>query len=205
MAASSSKDLVNLQLDQPIWDRMFTVNPLIVVGTKQADGAYNFAPKHMATPLSWENYFGFVCTPSHSTYQNVKRERCFTVSFPTPNQVLLASLAASPRCDDLSKPALESLASFPATVIDGKLLDEGYLYFECELDRIVDDFGTNSLIAGRIVAAQVAADSLRGVDRDDQEILLNAPLLAYLPPGRYASIDRSNSFPFPAGMRKVSS
>lgn len=199
---TTSDELVRLQLDQPIWDRVFTVSPLIVVGSKESDGKYNFAPKHMATPLSWQNYFGFVCMPSHSTYQNVKREKCFTVSFPNPNQVVLASLAASPRCADRTKPALDSLPSFPAVVIDGRLLEDAYLYIECELDRIVDGFGDNSLIAGRIVAAHVAAASLRGEDLDDQELLISAPVLAYLPPGRYATIDRTNSFPFPAGIRK---
>ena len=199
---TTSDELVRLQLDQPIWQRVFTVAPLIVVGSKEADGTYNMAPKHMATPLSWQNYFGFVCTPSHSTYRNVHREKSFTVSFPNPNQIVLASLAASPRCEDESKPALDSLPSFAAETVDGRLLEDAYLYLECELDRIIDGFGVNSLIAGRIVAAHVSASSLRGEDRDDQELLVNAPLLAYLPPGRYATIDRSNSFPFPAGMRK---
>lgn len=199
---TTTDQLVPLQVNQPIWDRIFTVSPLIVIGSKEADGTYNMAPKHMATPLSWQNYFGFICTESHSTYHNIKRENCFTVSFPNPSQVLLASLAAAPRCADRSKPAVDSLPSFSATSIDGMLLKDAYLYMECELDRIVDGFGENSLIAGRIVAAHVAANSLRGEDTDDQDLLAKAPLLAYLPPGRYATIDRSNSFPFPAGMRK---
>lgn len=199
---ATSQELVRLQLDQPVWERVFTVAPLVVIGSKQPDGTYNMAPKHMATPLSWQNYFGFVCTPSHSTYKNVRKEKCFTVSFPNPNQVVLASLAASPRCDDQSKRALDSLKTFPAETVDGRLLEDAYLYIECELDRIVDGFGKNSLIAGRIVGAQVAANALRGEDRDDQELLSDSPLLAYLSPGRYAAIERSNSFPFPAGMRK---
>ena len=35
------------------------------------------------------------------------------------------------------------------------------MYLECELDRIVDGFGVNSLIIGRVVAARVAEDSER--------------------------------------------
>ena len=201
----SAKELVQLELDQPIWDRVFTVAPLIVVGTREPDGKYDLAPKHMAMPLGWENYFGFVCTPSHRTYQNVQRQKVFTVSFPNPDQIVLASLAASPRCEDQTKPAVGALPTIPARQIDGELFRNAYLFLECELDRIVDGFGDNSLIAGRVVAAHVAADALRGNDTDDQELLVNSPLLAYLPPGRYAVIDRSNSFPFPAGMRKVSS
>ena len=100
MSNDESAKLVSLDIEQPIWNRFFTVAPLIVVGTREATGEFDMAPKHMATPLSWENYFGFICTPSHGTYQNVKREQAFTVSFPNPEQVVQISLAASPRCDD---------------------------------------------------------------------------------------------------------
>jgi flavin reductase (DIM6/NTAB) family NADH-FMN oxidoreductase RutF len=203
MPESARADCVELDVDQPIWDRVFTVAPLIVVGTREPDGTYDLAPKHMATPLSWDNFFGFVCTPSHGTYKNIVREKAFTVSFPNPDQILLTSLAASPRCDDDTKSALVAVPTVPATRVDGVLLENAYLFLECELDRIIDGFGSNSLIAGRIVAARVSAAALRGDDRDDQELLLNAPLLAYLPPARYVAIDRSNSFPFPSGMRKT--
>ena len=53
----------------------------------------------MALPLGWQDYFGFVCTPRHRTYHNARRERSFTVTYLRPTQVLLASLAASPRED----------------------------------------------------------------------------------------------------------
>jgi flavin reductase (DIM6/NTAB) family NADH-FMN oxidoreductase RutF len=202
MPKPSQAALVDLNIDRPIWDRMFTVAPLIVVGTRERNGDYDLAPKHMATPLSWENYFGFVCTPSHGTYRNVEREKAFTISFPNPDQILLASLAAAPRCDDSSKPSLQALPTIRATVIDGMFLKDAYLFLECELDRIVDGFADNSLIAGRIVAARISANALRANDRDDQELLLDSPLLAYLSPGRYATIDHSFSFPFPAGMKK---
>ena len=77
------------------------------------------------------------------------------------------------------------------------------MFFECELDRIVDDFGANSLIAGRIVAAMIAPTTERSVDVDDQDVIASSPLLAYLAPGRYATIDRSQAFPFPAGFQRT--
>lgn len=193
--------LVQLDTSHPIWDRFFTVAPLVVVGTREPDGQYDLAPKHMATPLSWQNYFGFVCTPMHGTYHNAKREGAFTVTFPRPGQIVETSLTATPRCDDRSKPLLRALPTRRSGVVDGVFLEEGYLFLECELDRIVDGFGENSLIAGRIVAAEVDETSLRMADRDDGDLLAGAPLLAYLAPGRYAKIDRSLSFPFPIGMR----
>ena len=109
MSEDPYSQLVSLDVDRPFWERVFSVAPLVVVGSTEQDGSVDLAPKHMVTPLGWENYFGFVCTPSHSTYVNIQREKVFTVSFPTADSVVLASLSASPRCDDQSKPALADL------------------------------------------------------------------------------------------------
>ena len=43
---------------------------------------------------------------------------------------------------------------------------------------------------------------LRATDRPDEQVVHEAPLLAYLNPGRFAAIADSLSFPFPSGMRK---
>lgn len=196
-------DLVSLETDRPIWDRFFLVAPLVVIGSREADGTYDLAPKHMVTPLSWQNHFGFVCTPEHSTYQNIRREQVFTVSFPAIDSVVLTSLAASPRCGDDTKPALAALPTFPAQKIDGRFLRDSTLFFECELDRIVDGFGVNSLIAGCIVQAHLVPSALRSEDVDDQDTLAAAPLMAYVSPGRYATIDASHSFPFPEGFQRT--
>ncbi|MCL7971066.1 MAG: flavin reductase, partial [marine benthic group bacterium] len=74
MTTKPLQTLVKLDLDKPIWDRFFWVSPLSVVGTLEEDGTPNLAPKHMATPMGWQNYFGFVCTPRHSTYRNIERD-----------------------------------------------------------------------------------------------------------------------------------
>lgn len=198
MKDSIHEGVVTLRQDSAVWDRAFTVNSLVLIGTREDDG-YDLAPKHMALPLGWENYFGFVCTPRHSTYRNARREGAFTVTYPQPTQVLLASFAASPREDGDRKPLLDALPTFPASEVDGVFLEAGYLFLECVLDRIVDDFGENSLIAGRIVAAHVHRDYLRTSERDDNDLVYESRLLAYLSPGRYTSIGESNSFPYPSG------
>ena len=197
MKAHAIENLITLRDDAPIWDRVFTVNPLVLIGTGEKGGGYNLAPKHMAFPMGWENYFGFVCTPHHLTYHNTRREGVFTVSYPRPTQVVLASLAASPREDDGAKPLLDALPTFPASEVDGVFIRDGYLFLECVLDRIVDDFGENSLITGRIVATHVRGDYLRVSERDDQDLIHESPLLAYLSPGRYAPLRENYSFPFP--------
>ena len=202
MPDTTTTTFVELDLTQPIWERLYSVAPLVVVGTREQEGGYDLAPKHMAMPLGWGNYFGFICTPRHRTYSNARREGYFTVSFPNPNQVVLASLSAAPRCDRGDKPALSALPTVSATAIDGVCLQDAYLCLECQLDRIVDGFGENSLIAGKVVAARVQADSLRSRDRDDADLLAQSPLLAFLPPDRYARIDRSFSFPFHTGFKR---
>ncbi len=202
MDTTDSPDLVKLDTSRPIWDQFFSVAPLVVVGTKE-DERYNLAPKHMAFPLGWDNYFAFVCTPRHETYHSVLKTGEFTVSYPRPTQVVLASLTAEPREDlDEPKPMLSVMPTFPASEVDGVFLEDGYLFLECRLDKVLDGFSLNSLIVGRIVAARVHPDAMRSVDRDDQDVIYHSPLLAYLNPGRYATVKESYAFPFPADFKR---
>jgi len=188
-----------------IWETVFSVAPLVLVGTREADGAYDLAPKHLAFPLSWEGHFGFVCTPRHGTYQNCRREGVFTVSYPRASQIVITSLTASPRCGldsgaETAKPIIAAVPTFPAQRIDGELVRDAYLFLECEVDRIIDGFGDNSLICGRIVVAHACRGAIRHEDVDDQDVIANVPLLVYVSPGRYARIETTNSFPFPKDM-----
>ncbi len=192
---------VQLNTDKPIWDRFFTIAPLVLVGTRDEDGALDLAPKHMVTPMGWQNYFGFVCAPTHSTCSNIARTGEFTVSYPKPSQVLYSSLAASPRADG-HKPVLGYFDTFPAEQVDGEFIEDAYLYFECRHHKTYDDFGPNCLITGEIIAAYGDSAWLRASELDDQDLLHSAPLLAYVSPGRFATIDRTNAFPFPADMKK---
>lgn len=200
---SLPESLVSLSLDESIWERFFNVFPLVLVGTREEDGSHDLAPKHLAMPLSWGRWFGFVCTPRHRTYQNAVRTGAFTVSYPRPEQVVVTSLAAAPRCDgEQDKPSLLALPVFPAQVVDGVLVEGCPLYLECWLDRTVDDLDGNSLLMGRMAAAHVHVDALRGEDREDNELIHDHPLFAYLHPGRFAVIDQSLGFPLPAGFRR---
>lgn len=195
------QELVSLDLERPIWDRFFTVAPLIIVGSREGS-SYNFAPKHMVTPLGWENRIGFVCTPLHHTHQNIVREGVFTITYPRPSDIITASLSASPRCDDNSQPGLDSLPTVPSDTIDGRYIADGLLYFGCRLERIIDGFGSNELIVGSIVEALANPDALRVSDIDDQERVHATPLLAYISPGYYAHVDRIAAFPFAEGTHR---
>ncbi|MBT8108349.1 MAG: flavin reductase family protein [Gammaproteobacteria bacterium] len=195
-------NVVAVDTTVPVWEQFFTVAPLVLIGTREADGSLDLAPKHMVTPMGWQNYFGFVCTPSHSTCTNIERTGEFTVSYPKPSQVLVASLAASPRDAQNHKPVLDFFKTFPAREVDGCFIEEGYLYFECRHYKTVSGFGENCLVTGEIIAAWGDDDFLRHSQADDQETIHDAPLFAYLPPGRFATIERSNAFPFPESMKR---
>jgi len=202
MGEAKTAALIELDTSSSIWESFFTVFPLVVIGTREADGSDDLAPKHLAMPMSWKNHFGFVCTPRHNTYQNIQRDRQFSVTYMRPSQTVLASLAATPRCEDGSKPITQALPTFPAATINAAFVEDGYLFLECELQQIVDELGENSLIIGRIISARVAEDALRSSDQDDEDLVYTAPLLAYLYPGRFAEIASSNKLPFPAGFKR---
>lgn len=196
------RDLVSLDVEQPIWDHFYMVAPLVVVGTKEGNG-YDLAPKHQAMPLGHGRYFGFMCTPRHSTWQNIKREGAFTVSFPRPDQVTLASLSASPRCGEAGnrKPVISGLPTVRAPNVDAPFLKNSYLFLECDLDRIVEGFEDFGLIVGVIAGAYVDPGSLKVSEGDDSKMIRDNPLLAYLAHGRFAEIDEAYVFPFPKDFR----
>ena len=203
MEALTQDNYTPLNTSFPIWDQVFTVAPLVVIGTKEGKG-YDLAPKHMVTPVSFGNYFGFVCTPKHSTYQNIKETGYFTVSYPLPDQVILASLSASPRCDNInkSKQIIEGLPTIKAKTIDALMVADCYLYLECQLFKIIDGFGQNSFITGEIIHAVAKTNYIRISELDEQEQIKNNPLLAYIAYGRFAKIEHTYNFPFPKDFKR---
>jgi len=192
---------VQIPTDSPVWDRFFTVAPLVIVGTREGGGGYDFAPKHMAMPLGWHNYYCFVCSPTHATQHNVEATGEFTVSVPRPDQILQVSMAAGPRIEDGSQPTLAALETFPASTVDGVLVRGAYLWLECALERMLEGFGDNTLIIGRVLAASADERILRVSEPNDEGPIPHPPLLAYLSPGRFASVEQSSPFPFHVGFQ----
>lgn len=200
-SAEAPHALVELPVGAGLWERVFTVAPLVLVGTKEGNG-WDFAPKHLAMPLGWEGFYCFACTPQHATYRNVKEHREFTISFPGADQIMESSLAAAGRSEGDEKPALAAVPTTAAKVVDGRVVEGCELYLECELERIVDGFGPASLIVGRVVAAYAARDALRGAEVDDADLVYGLGLLTYLSPGRFAAVRESLSFPYPVDFRR---
>lgn len=186
-----------------IWDQVFTVAPLVVIGTKERQG-YDLAPKHMASPLGFGNYFGFVCTSRHNTFSNVLATGQFTVSFPLPDQIISTSLSASPRTKSISKSEgiINALPVLKAPSMDAPIIADAYFYLECGLHKIIDGFDDYSIITGKIKAAYAHKDYMKVSEMDEQEQILKNPLLAYIAPGRFAKIAATNGFPFPKNFKR---
>jgi flavin reductase (DIM6/NTAB) family NADH-FMN oxidoreductase RutF len=202
MSGPNTSSLIPLPVDGPIWERIFSVSPLVIVGSKEPNGEYNLAPKHMAMPLGLSHYFCFVCSPRHTTYHNIRRHGVFTVSYPRVGEVVYTSLAAAPRSEDRSKPSLLALPTSPASKIDGVLVKGCYFFLECNLHSMIDDFDGYSLIIGNVVAAAAHEDALRKQEIDESDQIFQFPLLAYLHPGRIAEIRQSTAFPLPQGFSR---
>lgn len=190
-------ELIELDIDHSLWDHIHTVAPLTLVGTKEGD-SYDLAPKHLAMPIGWADYFMFVCTPKHHTYANLVAHPEFTVSYPRPSSVVLLGQAAAGRHGG-QKMILDILPTFSASLVDGLHFADSFLHLECRLDRTIDGFGDRSLIVGRVVRAACDPAAVRSPDVDSADLLHQSPLLAFIPPARFATISDTMSFPFPDG------
>lgn len=198
------RQLSALAIDEGLWEHVFTIAPLVLIGTVEPDGAHDLAPKHRVLPISCGTtaYFGFVCSPEHATQRNAVRTGAFTASWPHPGQIVKTSAAAAPRCADGEKRTMRGLPTLPATAVAGVLLRDASFAIECAVDRVVRDLGDCELIIGRVVAAHADPEALRDRTRADENVVHSRPLLAYLHPGRFATIDHSTGFPFPKGFEK---
>jgi len=197
--ADKKSTMIEIDLDQDVWSRCYTVHSLVVIGSKEEDATYNFAPKHMAMPLGFSNHFAFMGTPRKSTYRNIERQKEFTVSFPKPSQIIVSSLTATRREDDDSKPVLDQIPTVSAKIVDGKFLEDSYFQLECTLKECIGKFGEWEIVVGEIVAARVQKEAARNIGNgmDEGKQIFNSPLLAYLHPDRFSVIKESNTFPYP--------
>ena len=187
--------LLSLELSHSIWDRFFTVAPLVVIGTRASEGAQNLFATHRAFPFDPENLFAFLASPAEPVVQNCLRERAFSVSFPHPRQIVEASLATAPAGTDDQNPLVAEIQTFRAREIDAPVLAGARLGLECRLERVVEDLGTSWLIVGTIVAAHLDRDTRRVSERDDYDLVARHPLLAFVAPGRFAEIEHTDTFP----------
>jgi flavin reductase (DIM6/NTAB) family NADH-FMN oxidoreductase RutF len=176
----------------------FTVKPLILVTTLGPTGLPNVAPKTQNMDVGRsEEYFAFVCTPEHHTYQNAKASGEFVINYPGPD--LIRNVSSSSQCaESVDEVALSGLTSIPSLVVKPPRIKECVAHLECKLTEIYD-LHTGSIILGKVIARSATRDVSfeRGKAKDNIGLLTNHPLLAYIYPNCHAKINAAEEFVFP--------
>jgi len=178
--------------------RYFTVKPIILVTTLGPNGVPNVAPKTQCMDVGRrEEYFAFVCTPQHHTYQNVKANREFVVNYPGPELIQKVS-ATSQFAENVDEIALAGLTSIPSFVVKPPRIKECKVHLECKLVEI-KDLDVASIILGKIVARSATHEVSFRREKANENInlLSNHPLLAYVYPDHYTTIRVATKFVFP--------
>lgn len=183
--------LLSLELKQPLWSRFFSIAPVVLVGTRNEDGSQDLFTTHCVLPLANPNRFAVLVPPSTPTARNAAREGAFAVSFPRPGQVVEASLAANVGPHPLG----DQIPTFQAPAIDAPFLEGAYVHLECEVERTLEELAPDVLVLGKVVGAYVDREFRRMAERDDHDLLVKNPLLAFAIPGRIAKVSDTDAFP----------
>jgi len=179
-------------------DQYFTIKPIILVTTLRRSGLPNVAPKTQCMSVGRrEEYFAFVCTPKHHTYQNAKADKEFVVNYPGPNLIEKIS-ATSQIAENIDEVALAGLTSIPSLVVKPPRIKECMVHLECKVMDI-KDLGDGSIILGKVVArsSNPEISFKRVMAEESLNLLSKHPLLAYVYPDHYTRIDTAEKFIFP--------
>jgi flavin reductase (DIM6/NTAB) family NADH-FMN oxidoreductase RutF len=196
--AKGFEDFVSLDTKKSLWEQFYTIAPLVVIGTKEGNG-FDLAPKHMVTPIGFSNFFAFVCTPRHRTYHNIKKEGKFSVSYVKPDQILLSSIAAMPRCsvEDYPRDVVQHIPTVSSEDGENIFVADSYLFLECELHKVIDGFDDYSIITGTVEKAFVHKSYKIHSDQGQQGQIYENPLLVYVAQGRFAEVHETMAYPYP--------
>ena len=99
-------------IEAPLWTRFFSVAPLVLVGTKEGDH-FDIAPKHMAMPLGWKDFYCFCLQRPARDLPKRRRARRLHGELLGEELIAQTGLAASARLSDASKPGPAVLSTFP--------------------------------------------------------------------------------------------
>jgi len=178
--------------------RYFSVKPIVLVTTLGPSNIPNVAPKTQCMDVGrHEEYFAFVCTPKHHTYQNAKANKEFVANYPGPELIEEVS-ATSQFAENVDEVALAGLTGIPSLVVKPPRIRECRVHLECKVME-VKDLDVASIILGKIVARSASQEVSfeRGKAEESISLLLNHPLLAYVYPNHYTTIRAATEFIFP--------
>jgi flavin reductase (DIM6/NTAB) family NADH-FMN oxidoreductase RutF len=131
-----------------------------IIVVKDEDGRYNpmsaswvmltsIEPRMIAISIGFERY----------TYELMRRQSEFVISFPSEGMAAEVKLFGSESGRDMDKLKKLETPTQPATVIDGLLLSEATVNYECVLKGSLIT-GDHMIFSGEIVASHKHVDEL---------------------------------------------
>ena len=154
--------MIKKDVPQQNWDRVWALNPLVLVTTSDSEGFTNAAPFGMCMRVCHKPLKIAVCVNQKwDTCKNIKETGEFVVNVPSDNpkilkQIMITAKHFPPRVNELDEAGLTSL---PSTKIEPLRIMECKAHFECKVDWI-KDIETHSLIVGNVVAVSIDGDCI---------------------------------------------
>ena len=132
---------IPIPVERPIWGRFFTVAPLVIVGTVEGEG-YDLAAEAHGDAARLGQLLLLRLQPRAPDPGQRRADGRLHGQLPAPGRDPRRQPRRPPRAPRTSQsPALAAIRTFPAREVHGVLVEDSYLWLECELDRIVDGFG----------------------------------------------------------------
>ena len=152
--------MIKKDVPQQSWDRVWALNPLVIVTTSDAEGFVNAAPYGMCMRVCHKPLMiGFSVNQKWDTHRNVKETGEFVVNVPSDDADMLKKIMVTakhfpPRVNELEK---AGLATLPSRKIRPPRIVQCKAHFECKVDWI-KEVGTHSLVVATVVAVSIDED-----------------------------------------------
>jgi len=184
---------VSLELERYVGAFFPLPSAVALITTVSPSGVVNVAPKTQVMPVGRHNYWGFACCKQHHTYTNVVEQGEFVVNMPGLELIGKISDASQEFPEGTDELAAIGLCRFPSLQVRVPSITECGVHIECVRHTVLDAFGGDSLIIGRVVAARVDSELMLA----PQHTMSKKPLLVYVHPNHYTIIRDFAPFAFP--------
>ncbi len=147
---------------QKSWDRVWALNPLVIVTTSDSEGFVNAAPYGMCMRVCHKPLMiAFSVNQKWDTCRNVRETGEFAVNVPSDDanmlkQIMIIAKHFPPRVNELEQAGLTAL---PSRKIRPPRIEECKAHFECTVNW-TKEVGNHSLVVGNVVAVSIDGDCI---------------------------------------------
>ena len=169
--------------DKRHWSPSLIPGPIVLISTVNTEGEPNVAPKSWVQMVAFEPpMLMFSGTRGNPTENNIEATGCFAVNIV--NEAVLDSALNCLAWRGRERIERSGWTLVPATTIAAPLVGGCPAHLECELDRTLE-VGSGFVVFGRIVAASIDEEIMKGDERDRYRRLAS---ICFLEDGVYAPI-----------------